>query len=246
MHDQSAAGLLGLAEAVNLNPEASGARSDEVPRVVGLTGGIASGKSTVAKLLRERGAVVIDADEVARAVVEPGAAAYQRIVSAFGDKVLKGGPFASPPATPPPLDREKLAALVFADDAARALLNRLTHPAIAAESGRRLAAAALAGAPLIVYEVPLLVENNLQHGLAGVIVVDVPEQVQVERAMKRSGLSREQVLARIAAQSQRATRLAAANWVIDNSGDAAATAAQVAALWPELRSGRIPPPRGEG
>jgi dephospho-CoA kinase len=220
----------------------SAARTDGVPRVIGLTGGIASGKSTVGRLLRERGATVIDADEVARAVVEPGTPTYERIVAAFGRQILRAAPSTE---TAPPLDREKLAALVFADEAARSQLNKLTHPAVAAESGRRLAAAALAGAPVIVYEVPLLVENNLQHGLAGVIVVDVPEEVQLARAMKRSGMSREQAQARMAAQSRRAVRLAAANWVIDNSGDEAATTAQVAALWPALCNGAIPPRRGE-
>jgi dephospho-CoA kinase len=212
-----------------------------VPRVIGLTGGIASGKSTVGKLLRAHGAVVVDADEVARAVVEPGAPAYERIVAAFGPEILQP---ATADGASPPLDREKLAARVFADPAARAQLNKLTHPAIAAESGRRLAAAALAGAPLLVYEVPLLVENNLQHGLSGVLVVDVPEEVQIERAMQRSGMSRAQAQARVAAQSSRAARLAVANWVVDNHGDPAATVAQVDALWPALCSGPIPPPRG--
>lgn len=223
-----------------------------VPRVIGLTGGIASGKSTVARLLRAHGAVVVDADEVARAVVEPGRPAYERIVAAFGRGVLKSSPAGSSgsaadpaPAAEeaPPLDREKLAALVFADAAARLKLNRITHPEIAAESGRRLAAAASSGAPLLVYEVPLLVENNLQHGLDGLIVVDVPEEVQLARAVTRGGLTREQAQARMAAQSSRLDRLRFANWIIDNSEDEGATAAQVAAAWPVLRDGPTPPPR---
>lgn len=222
-----------------------------VPRVIGLTGGIASGKSTVARLLRAHGAVVVDADEVARSVVEPGRPAYERIVAAFGRGVLKappaGAPAAgvgqAPAAEAPPIDREKLAALVFADAAARSTLNRITHPEIAAESGRRLAAAAISGAPLLVYEVPLLVENNLQHGLDGLVVVDVPEDVQLARAVTRGGLTREQAQSRMAAQSTRQDRLRFANWIIDNSRDEAFTAAQVAAAWPALREGPTPPPR---
>ena len=214
-----------------------------MPRVIGLTGGIASGKSTIGKLLRAHGAVVVDADEVARAVVEPGRPAYERIVAAFGEEILKDSPAAEPAALRP-IDREKLAARVFADDAARARLNRITHPEIAAESGRRMAAAAVAGAAVIVYEVPLLVENNLQQGMDGLVVVDVPEAVQVERAVKR-GLSAAQAQARMAAQSPRAARLRVANWIIDNSHDEAAAAAQVAAIWPAVRSGPTPPPRSE-
>lgn len=226
------------------------------PRVIGLTGGIASGKSTVGKMLRGLGAVVVDADEVARAVVEPGRPAYERLVAAFGERILKepapaAGSLALPqsesgesPAEPRPLDREKLAALVFSDPAARARLNRITHPEIAAESGRRMAAAAAAGAPVIVYEVPLLVENNLQYGLDGLIVVDVPEELQLARAVVR-GLSADQARARMAAQSPRAGRLRVANWIIDNSQDQAATTAQVMAIWPALRAGPTPPPRSQ-
>lgn len=221
--------------------------SRSVPRIIGLTGGIASGKSTVGRQLRQLGAVVVDADEVARAVVEPGRPAYERIVAAFGTGVLKESSHAGDNGEPadraaPPLDREKLAARVFSDNAARLRLNQITHPEIAAESGRRIAAAAAAGAPVIIYEVPLLVENNLQHGLDGVIVVDVPEEVQLARAVQRGGLTVEQARARMTAQSGRAERLRAANWVIDNRGDAAATAAQVAAAWPSLCSGPTPPP----
>jgi len=145
------------------------------------------------------------------------------------------------PVVPRPLDREKLAALVFSDAAARARLNRITHPEIAAESGRRMAAAAAAGAPVIVYEVPLLVENNLHYGLDGLIVVDVPEELQLARAVER-GLSADQARARMAAQSPRAGRLRVANWIIDNRQDQAATTAQVAAIWPALCSGPTPPP----
>lgn len=218
-----------------------------VPRLIGLTGGIASGKSTVGKLLQKLGAVVVDADEVARAVVEPGRPAYHRLVTAFGPEILKESPpSGGDPAPPPlsPIDREKLAGRVFGDPAARLRLNQITHPEIAAESARRIAAAAVAGAPVIVYEVPLLVENNLQHGMNGVVVVDVPEEVQIARAVQRGGLTPEQARARMAAQSPRAARLRAANWIIDNQGDESATAAQVAAIWPALCDGPTPPPGG--
>ena len=222
---------------------APGAAPPATPRVIGLTGGIASGKSTIGKLLRAHGAVVIDADEVARAVVEPGRPAYDRIIAAFGEEILRD-PAPGEPTAARPIDREKLAARVFADDAVRARLNRLTHPEIAAESGRRMAAAAAAGAPVIVYEVPLLVENNLHLGMDGLIVVDIPETVQIERAVKR-GLTAPQAQARMAAQLTRGARLRVANWIIDNSQDAAAAAAQVAALWPALSAGPTPPPRND-
>ncbi|MBP6741803.1 MAG: dephospho-CoA kinase, partial [Deltaproteobacteria bacterium] len=138
--------------------------------VIGLTGGIASGKSTVARMLRELGAQVIDADEVARFVVEPGQPAYQRLVAAFGPSILRTAP--QDGATEAlAIDRQKLAARVFGDEAALKQLNRITHPEIAAESARRMQAAMLSGAEVIVYEAALIVENKLYPGFSGLIVV---------------------------------------------------------------------------
>lgn len=209
------------------------------PLVVGLTGGIASGKSTIGKLLRELGATVVDADEVARDVVQPGQPAYQQIVAAFGPGVLVDGE--APPSGEMPLDRRKLAARVFADEAARRTLNQITHPAIAAESARRMQLAMATGASVIVYEAALLVENNIYQGMDGLIVVDIPEELQVRRAVSRGGLSEEEARARIRSQASRADRRKAATWLIDNQGSPEAARQQLLSLWHELRAGRLPP-----
>lgn len=212
-------------------------------RVVGLTGGLGSGKSTVGRLLRARGAEVIDADEVARSVVEPGRPAYEQLVAAFGPGILREGEPGAAPLPPPPIDRAKLAARVFPDPEARALLNRITHPAIAAESARRIAAFGARGVPVVVYEATLIAENRLYDALAGVIVVDVPEETQVERAVRRGGLTPDEARARMRAQASRADRLAIANWVVDNRADLAALERQVDAVWADIGA-QIVPPRG--
>jgi len=204
-----------------------------------LTGGIASGKSTIGRLLRELGATVVDADEVARDVVQPGQPAYQQIVAAFGPGVLVDGE--GPSLGAPPLDRRKLAARVFGDETARRTLNQITHPAIAAESARQMQRAMAAGASVIVYEAALLVENNIYQGMDGLIVVDIPEELQVSRAVSRGGLSVEEARARIRSQASRADRRKAATWLIDNQGSPEAAHQQLLTLWHELRAGRLPP-----
>lgn len=213
------------------------------PLVIGLTGGIASGKSTVGKLLRQLGAEVIDADEVARAVVAPGRPAYEKLVETFGTEILKP----SDPATPdvaPPIDRERLAALVFHDEAARQKLNAITHPEIAAESAQRIVEIGEEGG-IAIYEATLLVENKVYRGLDGLIVVDIPEAMQLDRAHKR-GLPLPQAEARMRAQARRGDRLALANWVIDNQGDETSTRQQVQKVWEEIKRGEVPPRRGTG
>lgn len=192
---------------------------------VGLTGGIGSGKSTVSQLLADRGAVVIDADAIAREVVEPGTPGLAEIADRFGPGIL------SPDGS---LDRAALAAIVFADPVKRAVLNDITHPRIAQESARRLAAAP-SGA-LIVYDVPLLVENGLTEGWDAVVVVDAPEEVRIARLGDR-GLSEEEARLRIAAQATRDQRLAAADLVVDNAGTPEELAAEVDRLWTRLTSG---------
>jgi dephospho-CoA kinase len=212
------------------------------PRVVGLTGGIASGKSTVGKMLRARGAEVIDADEVARMVVEPGRPAYEKIVAAFGKSCLKL-PDPAHPDAPLAIDRERLAAQVFSDEVARRQLNAITHPAIATESAQRIQAIGLRGGTIAIYEAPLLVENKAYLGLNGLIVVDVPEEVQLQRAVQR-GMPRAQAEARMRAQAKRAERRAVANWIIDNQGPKEATERQVDMLWADISAGHIPSPQG--
>lgn len=192
-------------------------------RRIGLTGGIGSGKSTVATMLAARGAVVVDADQIARDLVEPGGEALAELVTEFGPRILQ--PDGS-------LSRGELAALAFSDPRATQRLNAIMHPLIRAEAERRINADP--SARVVVYDMPLLVETG-QAGLVDVVVVvDVPEELQVERAVRLRGLDEEDVQRRMSVQATRADRLAAAGAVIDNSGTLAETEVQVDALWSSL------------
>lgn len=192
---------------------------------VGLTGGIGSGKSTVADLLHARGALIIDADALARQVVEPGTPALAELAARFGGQILQ--PDGS-------LDRPRLAALIFADPATRAEAEAIIHPRVR-EAAARLEAAAASGA-IVVHVVPLLVETG-QQGLYDVlVVVDLPVELQRARLIQRSALTAEEADARIAAQASRSDRLAAADVVIDNSGSLGDLEAQVDLLWTRLRA----------
>ena len=186
--------------------------------VIGLTGGIASGKSTVARLLAERGAAVIDADQLARKVVEPGQPALAELVARFGAAILTADG---------QLDRKRLGAIAFADADARADLGRITHPRIAAASAQAIAAWADAGANVVFFEAALLVEHRAYPGLAGLVVVAASDDVQEARVVARDGLGREEARARIAAQLPLAEKTAAATWVIHNEGDIAALRTEV-------------------
>jgi dephospho-CoA kinase len=193
--------------------------------VIGLTGGIASGKSTVAKLLVDKGALVVDADQLARAVVEPGQPALAELVARFGAAIL----------TPEGhLDRKRLGAIAFADPAARADLGRITHPRIAAASARAIADASERGAQVVFYEAALLVENRVHAGLAGLIVVAATPGVQEQRLMTRDGLTVDEARARIASQASLAAKLAAATWIVTNDGDPAELADQVDTIVDEI------------
>jgi dephospho-CoA kinase len=189
---------------------------------VGLTGGIASGKTTVADALAARGAVVIDADLLAREVVEPGTDTLAAIVASFGPGVLDGDR----------LDRPALGAIVFADPAKRAALERIVHPAV-----RRRAAqieAVHANSPVVVHVIPLLVETGQEKDFDVVVVVDVDHETQVARLADRNRLSRAEAEARIAAQAGRSRRLAAADIVIDTSGSLDDLPRRIDALWADL------------
>jgi len=190
---------------------------------VGLTGGIGAGKSVVSVLLAERGAVVIDYDLLAREVVEVGTPALAAIVDRFGPSVLL------PDGT---LDRPRLGAVVFGDDDARRDLEGITHPAIGTLAWERDAAAP--DGAVIVHDHPLLVETGLAELMDLVVVVDAPEEAQLDRLTRLRRMSEADARSRIAAQATRADRIAAADVVIDNSGSVEDLVPQVDALWARL------------
>ncbi|MER7555532.1 dephospho-CoA kinase [Nocardioides sp. NPDC126508] len=174
---------------------------------VGLTGGIASGKSTVSELLAGCGAVIVDSDKIAREVVEPGTPGLAAVVEEFGPTVLtESGE----------LDRAQVGEIVFADEGARERLNAIVHPLVGARSAE-LEEAGRAAGKLVVNDIPLLVEVGYAPFFDEVIVVDVPVETQIERAVAR-GMAEADVRARISAQASREDRLAAATYVIDNTG----------------------------
>ena len=188
--------------------------------LVGLTGGIGSGKSTVSSLLAERGAVIVDADAITRELQRPGQPVLAAIVDRFGRDVLTDGG---------ELNRPALAAIVFADPDALADLNRIVHPAVGAEVARRIEAAR-GSDDVVVLAIPLLAENP-RKGLAATIVVDTPVEVAVDRLVTQRGMAEADAQARIARQATREERAAKADQIVDNSGDQAGLRAQVDELW---------------
>ncbi len=186
---------------------------------VGLTGGIGSGKSTVAGRLAEHGAVVIDADRIAREVVEPGTEGLAELRQAFGDDIVKDGE----------LDRARLAQKVFSDESARATLNGIVHPRIGARTTELMAAAP--DDAIVVHDVPLLVENNLGPAYHLVLVVDAPEEERVQRVVRDRGMREQDARARIRAQASTEARRAAADVWLDNGGSPDEVLAVVDALW---------------
>ena len=194
-------------------------------RIWGLTGNIGSGKTTVGRMLSTRGIPVVDADQVAREVVEPGRPALREIASRFPGALLPDGS----------LDRKALAARVFADPADREALNRIVHPRIAEEVAGRMAALAAAGEKIAVYEAALIVENGLQQGLDGLIVVSAPPETQITRLRLREGMSEGEARARIASQLTQVEKARHATVVIDNSGSEAELSEKVERLVSRLR-----------
>jgi dephospho-CoA kinase len=191
---------------------------------VGLTGGIGTGKSTVARLLASRGAVIVDADAIAREVVAPGTPGLAEVVAEFGEGVLQADGT---------LDRPGLGRIVFADPVALRKLEAITHPKISAESARRISEAESRGAPLLVHDIPLLVENGLPETFDEVLVVEAPDEVRLERLAYR-GLPREQALERMRSQATNEARRAAATHLIDNGGSLAELRARVDEVWAAL------------
>lgn len=196
-------------------------------RVFGLTGGIASGKSTVARLLAERGLPMVDADQLAREAVAPGSLALEQIVGAFGEGVL---------AADGSLDRKAVAARVFSDAEQRRLLNSIVHPRVAELSRERFAEHAARGDELIGYEVPLLFENGLDAVFRPVVLVALKPEQQQQRLMARDGLDQDAAQARLAAQWPLERKLAGADFVLWNEGSLAELQLAVEALIPRLRA----------
>jgi dephospho-CoA kinase len=190
--------------------------------MVGLTGGIGAGKSTVAGMLAARGAVVIDADAIAREVVEPGMPALAKLVDRFGPEILR--PDGS-------LDRSALAAVAFVDDATRKELEAITHPVIGEEFLRRVAEAPADA--VVVHDVPLLVESKRGFDYGAVIVVEAPLDVRLDRLEAR-GVSRADARRRIELQATDEDRRKVATWVVDNSGDVGQLEERISEIWSEL------------
>jgi dephospho-CoA kinase len=193
--------------------------------LVGLTGGIGSGKSTVSSMLAARGAEIVDADAITREVQQPGSPVIEAIADRFGEHVLDDNGA---------LRRAELAEIVFADADALRDLNAIVHPAVAAEINRRVDSSASSNR-VVVLDIPLLTENP-RGGMQGKIVVDVPVELQVERLVRYRGFTEDDARARIARQASREDRLQGADFVIDNSGSVDDLHQQVESLWEWLVS----------
>jgi dephospho-CoA kinase len=193
--------------------------------LVGLTGGIGSGKSTVSALLATRGAVIVDADAITRELQRAGQPVLTAIVERFGEGVL---------LPDGELDRAALAGMVFSDPAALADLNAIVHPAVGAEIARRISAAAETDA-VVVLDIPLLAENP-RKGLAATVVVDTPVDAAVERLVRLRGMDEVDARARVARQATREERTSGADRIVDNTGDLEALEAQVDHLWAWLQT----------
>jgi len=191
---------------------------------IGLTGGIGSGKSSVAQLLAARGAHVVDADAIAREVVVPGSVGLTQLVEVFGSQIRQSDGN---------LDRAALAEIAFASPEAKKMLNAITHPLITQRTGELMAS--VPQDVVLVHDIPLLTELGLQDGYDLVVVVDCPDDIRVDRLLER-GLTEDDARGRIAAQATREQRLAIADVVVDNSGDRASLVAQVDDLWRRITS----------
>lgn len=194
-------------------------------KLIGLTGGIASGKSVVGRMLARAGVPVVDADKLARDAVAPGSPALAAIVERFGDNVLL------PDGT---LDRKKLGDIVFGDDAERRALNGIVHPRVAELAVERLEELRATGAPVAVYEVPLLFENGLEGMMDATLLVAASEGMQLRRLMARDGIGEEAARARLNAQMPLAEKRKRATHVLENDGSLDELARQLRAVWRDL------------
>jgi dephospho-CoA kinase len=192
---------------------------------IGLSGGVGSGKSTVAALLAAHGAVIVDADKIAREVVEPGTEGFAEVVARFGADVVTEGR----------LDRPKLAQIVFNDDAARRDLNAIVHPRVGARTAELLAA--VGDDEVVVYDVPLLVESNMSAGFDAVVIVEAPADLRVQRLAGR-GMPEDDARARMASQASDEQRRAVADEIVVNSGSLEDLERQVDEMWRRLTAPR--------
>ncbi|CAK6476687.1 dephospho-CoA kinase [Peribacillus castrilensis] len=193
-------------------------------QIIGITGGIASGKSTVSLYLQELGFTIVDADLASRAVVEPGEEAYHQVVEAFGEDIL---------LTEGNIDRVKLGSIIFNDQEKRLLLNGIVHPAVRNWMRVKTEAALSSGEETVFMDIPLLFESKLTFMVDKTLLIYVDEQVQLERLMNRNGLSETEALARINSQMPLADKKALADAVIDNNGDINETKRQVKGILSE-------------
>ncbi|MFJ8068051.1 dephospho-CoA kinase [Peribacillus sp. NPDC096447] len=193
-------------------------------QIIGITGGIASGKSTVSLYLQELGFTIVDADLASRAVVEPGEEAYHQVVKAFGEDIL---------LTDGNIDRVKLGSIIFNDQEKRLLLNSIVHPAVRNWMRLKTEAALSSGEETVFMDIPLLFESKLTFMVDKTLLIYVDEQVQLQRLMNRNGLSEKEALARINSQMPLADKKALADAVIDNNGDINETKRQVKSILSE-------------
>ena len=193
-------------------------------KLIGLTGGVGSGKSTVAGILRDLGADVVDADEASHAVYAPGTPGFDAVVREFGPEYVRGGQ----------VDRERLGRLVFEDGDARGRLNAIVHPLVRDWMAERTREAAERGAEVVIQDVPLLYENGLEDLFSSVVLVYVPEDVQLERLVEGRGLDEDRARAMIAAQMPIDEKRRRAHHVIDNSGTREETRRQVEEMWAQI------------
>jgi dephospho-CoA kinase len=194
-------------------------------KLVGLTGGIGSGKSTIARRLAEHGAHIIDADQVAREVVAPGTSALAEIAAVFGSHMI---------SSDGTLNRGALGDIVFSDPAKRIQLNAIVHPAVQKRTQELFALAPQDA--VVVYDVPLLVETQNEYSFDDIVVATAPENVRIERLMEHRGMLESEAAARIESQAPEEERLKIASHVIDTSGDISHTYSLVDALWSQLKN----------
>ncbi|MFI5283643.1 MAG: dephospho-CoA kinase [Candidatus Dormibacterales bacterium] len=195
-------------------------------KLIGLTGGAGSGKSTVAQMFRDLGAEVVDADDAAHAAYEPGSTGFQQVVAEFGSDYVRDGR----------IDRERLGQLVFNDERARRRLNAIVHPLVRERMAARTAEALVAGKEIVLHDVPLLYENGLESVYLEIVVVYVPPDVQLKRLVEGRGLKLDRAQAIIASQLPIEEKRMRATYVIDNRGSRSAALAQVRSVWELLTS----------